>query len=114
MPIASRIRLMIISALTNSSGRNGLIMRLLRLRDHATFAASARDVETHLFERAPAVADEQARRRVVVLDAPALHDDDALAQPLHLRHVVGGEQNGRAARLAKALEPGADPVGGVG
>ena len=34
MPMASRIRLMIISAQTNSIGRSGLIMRLLRLRDH--------------------------------------------------------------------------------
>ena len=34
MPIASRMRLMIINAQTNSIGRSGLIIRLLRLRDH--------------------------------------------------------------------------------
>ena len=34
MPIASRTMLMIIKAQTNSIGRNGLIIRLLRLRDH--------------------------------------------------------------------------------
>ena len=34
MPIASRTRLMIIKAQTNSIGRSGLIIRLLRLRDH--------------------------------------------------------------------------------
>jgi hypothetical protein len=34
MPMASRIRLMIINAQTNSTGRSGLIIRLLRFRDH--------------------------------------------------------------------------------
>ena len=33
-PIASRMTLMIISAITNSTGFNGLIIRLARLRDH--------------------------------------------------------------------------------
>ena len=61
------------------------------------FGAAARDVEEHLFERLAAVAVEQARRRVVVLDAARFHDDDALAQALDLGHVVRGEQHGRAA-----------------
>ena len=34
MPIASRTTLMTISAMMNSIGRNGLIIRLARLRDH--------------------------------------------------------------------------------
>ncbi len=42
MPIASRMMLMIISAETNSIGRNGLIIRLLRLRDHIS---SRKDTE---------------------------------------------------------------------
>jgi hypothetical protein len=42
IPIASRIRLMIISALTNSIGRSGLIIRLVKLRDHIS---SRNDIE---------------------------------------------------------------------
>ena len=42
IPIASRMRLMIISADTNSIGRNGLIIRLPRLRDHIS---SRKDTE---------------------------------------------------------------------
>ena len=42
MPIASRMRLMIIRAETNSSGRKGLIIRLPRLRDHIS---SRKDME---------------------------------------------------------------------
>ncbi len=61
-----------------------------------------------------AVTDEQPRRRVIVLDAAALHDDDALAQALDLRHVVGSEQHGGAALLAEALESFAHPVRGIG
>ena len=51
---------------------------------------------------------------VVVLDAAALHDDDAVAQPLHLQHVVRRQQDGRAMGLAIGLEMLPDPVGGIG
>ena len=44
-----------------------------------------------------------ADRGVVVLDPAALHDDDAVAQPLDLEHVVRGEQDGGAVLLAIGL-----------
>src|SRR5262245_45900242 len=74
------------------------------------FAATARDVEEHLLQRLAAVAGQKARRRVVILDAAALHDDDPVAQPLDLGHVVGGEQHGRATLGPVALKPAAYPV----
>jgi hypothetical protein len=42
-------------------------------------AAAARPLEEHVLQRLPAITGKQALRRVVVLDAAALHDDDALA-----------------------------------
>ena len=78
------------------------------------FTAAARDVEENLFQRAPAVARQQPLRRVVVLDAAVLHDDDTFAQPLDLGHVVRGEQHGGIAVATIALEPRPHPVGGVG
>src|SRR6185503_14007531 len=77
-------------------------------------AATTSDVEEHVFERVAPVALEQARGRIVVLDAAALHDDDALAQTLDLHHVVRGEQHRRADRVAETLQPSAYPVGRVG
>src|SRR5512141_879753 len=68
------------------------------LRCLAMFAAAARDVEEHFFQRLAPIAVEQAGRCVVVLDTALFHDDDALAQPLDLGHVVRGEQYGRAMR----------------
>src|SRR5436853_6302412 len=88
--------------------------RTSSLRRLARFAAPARDVEKPLFERLTSIADEEPLRRVVVLDAALLHDDDALAQALDLGHVVGGEQHGCAALSAEALEVAAHPVGGIG
>ena len=101
---------------TMRRGENATCARRLHAHCAASrgLAAAARDVEEHLFEIAAAVAREQARRRVVVLDAAALHHDDAVAQPLDLAHVVRGEQDGGAALAAIALEPAAHPVGGVG
>src|SRR6267143_756707 len=111
MPMASRTMLMIMRAETNSIGRRGEIIRLPRLRAHISSRneienpscprnrmshiitapmntplarAAARHVEKNLLQGLAAVAGEQMRRRVVVLDAPLLHDDDALAQPLDL------------------------------
>ena len=60
------------------------------------------------------VAGHDLVRAVVVLDAAALHDDDAVAQPLHLEHVVRRQQDGRAVGLAIGLEMLPDPVGGIG
>ena len=71
----------------------------------ASRCAPARDVEEHLLQRVAAVAREQAGRRVVVLDVALLHEDHALAQALDLGHVVRGDQQGRAALVAIALEP---------
>ncbi len=67
-----------------------------------------------LLRACPAVTRQQFCRRVVVLDAAALHDDDALAQPLDLGHVVRGEQHRGMALAAIAFEMAAHPVGGVG
>src|SRR4029077_14533757 len=75
------------------------------LRRLAGLAGAARDVEEHLFQIAAAVAVDQLRRRIVVLDSASLEHDDAVAQPLDLAHVVGGEQHGRAALATIALEP---------
>src|SRR5215471_12096534 len=76
-------------------------------------AATTGDVEKHLLQGFTAIAGEKVRWRVVVLDAAALHDDDPVAQPLDLGHVVGGEQHGRAAFGPVALEPRAHPVSGI-
>src|SRR3569623_90807 len=46
--------------------------------------AAARDVEEDLLQRGAVVARHDGLGRVVVLDAAALHDDDAVAQPLDL------------------------------
>src|SRR5689334_11803591 len=54
------------------------------------------------------------RRRIVVLDTPLLHDDDALAQALHLAHVVGRKKYGRALLPSIALEPRTHPVRRIG
>src|SRR5439155_8834384 len=84
------------------------------LRCLARLAAAAGDVKENLFERLAAIASDKVGRRVVVLDAPPLHHDDALAQPLDLGHVVGGEQQSGGALLAVLFEPRAYPVGGIG
>src|SRR3954454_17547286 len=84
------------------------------LRRLTSFTTPAHNVEEYLLERFAAVAYEQPLRGVVVLDAAALHDDHALAQPLDLAHIVGGEQHRGAALLAKAFKMAAHPVGGIG
>src|SRR5258707_10341700 len=76
--------------------------------------AAACDVEKYFLQRRPVVAGHDAVRGVVVLDAAAFHDDDAVAQSLHFEHVVRGQQDGRAMRLAIGLEMLPDPVGGIG
>src|ERR1700712_154259 len=63
---------------------------------------AARDIQEHLLERRPVVAGHDSVRAVVVLDAAAFHDDNAVAQPLHLQHVVRGQQDGGAAGPAIA------------
>src|SRR3954447_9598051 len=50
--------------------------------------ATAGDVEKHFFQGRTVVARHDAAGAVIVLDAAALHDDDAVAQPLHFKHVV--------------------------
>src|SRR6476469_6830527 len=76
--------------------------------------ASARDVEEDLLQRRASVTREQPHWRVVVLDAAELHNDDALAQPFDLAHIVRGKQHGRRVVDAVAFQPRAHPVGGVG
>src|SRR5687767_560736 len=60
---------------------------------HLRMTAAARNVEEHLLQILAAVARQQLRRRAVILDAALLHDDDALAQPLDLVHVVRSQQD---------------------
>ena len=76
--------------------------------------AAARDVQKHLLQRVAVVARHDALGTVVVLDPAALHDDDAVAQPLDLQHVVRGEQDGGVVGPAIGLEMPPDPVGGIG
>ncbi len=95
-------------------GSGGALGAIAHCAASLWIAVAARDVEKNLFQRAPAVARQQFCRRVVVLDAAALHDDDALAQPLDLGHVVRGEQHRGVALAAVAFEMAAHPVGGVG
>src|SRR3954454_4488908 len=66
--------------------------RARSLRRLAILAASPRHIEKHFLQRVTAVALAQARRRVVILDAALLHENHPLAQPLHLGHVVRGDQ----------------------
>src|SRR5256885_182439 len=77
-------------------------------------AAAARDIEEDFLQGLAAVAREKVVGRVVVLDAAALHDDDAFAQPLDLVHIVGGEQDGRTAFAPVVFKARAHPVCGVG
>src|SRR3954470_19719351 len=49
---------------------------------------AARDVQKHLLQRGAVVARHDGFGRIVVLDTAALHDDDAVAEPLDLEHVV--------------------------
>src|SRR5215471_17053978 len=58
------------------------------------FAAAADDIEEHFLQGAAAVAGEQDARFVIVLDAPLLHDDHPLAQPLDFGHVVRRQEHG--------------------
>src|SRR5215831_7398862 len=97
-----------------AGARRRAMRRARSLRRLPRFALPARHVEKHLLEAVAAVAREQCGGRIVVDDRATPHDDDALAQALDLEHVVRGEQDGGAAALAVALEPGAYPVGGVG
>ena len=73
----------------------------------------ARDVEKHFLQRRAVVARHDLVGAVVVLDAAALHDDDAVAQPLHLQHVVRRQQNGGVMGLAVVGEMLPHPVGGI-
>src|SRR5882757_6075644 len=74
---------------------------------------AARDVQKHLFQRGAVVAGHDGFGRVVVLDTAALHDDDAVAEPLDLEHVVRGQEDGGVVRLAIALQMTPAPVGCV-
>src|SRR4051812_7172558 len=103
---------------TNSaapSRRRGAAKTSPRRRSSRGLAlASARHIQKHFFQRFAPVALQQPRRRIVILDLAALQEDHALAQPLHLRHVVRGDQHGNAALDPIALEPRTHPVGSVG
>src|SRR5215468_5022352 len=84
-------------------GRNMVACSSHRL-PRRSIAPTARDVQKHLFQRGAVVAGHDGVGRVVVLDAAALHDDDAVAKPFDLEHVVRGEQDGGIVRLAVGFE----------
>src|SRR6476619_2705579 len=75
---------------------------------------AARHIEEYFFKRLAAVARKQMRRRVIILDAPFIHDDDALTQAFDLPHVVRGKQHRRALIAAVPLDPRAHPIRRVG
>src|SRR3954468_24689507 len=75
---------------------------------------AARDVQKHLLQRGAVVARHDGFGRIVVLDTAALHDDDAVAEPLDLEHVVRGQEDGGVVRLTVTLQMASNPVGGVG
>jgi hypothetical protein len=79
----------------------------------AAVAASACDVEEHVLHRFPAVARDELGRGAAVDDPTGLQHDHVVAEPLHLRHVVGGKEDRRAMLLAVALQPCPHPVGGI-
>src|SRR3954465_1698128 len=64
----------------------------------------ARDIEKHFLQRGPVVARHDLVGAVVILDAAALHDDDAVAQPLYFQHVVRCQQDGGVMGLAVILQ----------
>src|ERR1700730_13249597 len=85
--------------------------RWSRPRFPRRLAAAACHVEKDFYEIVAAVTRQQSRRRIVIHDHAALHHDDAVAQPLDLAHVVGGEQHRGAPFGGVVLEVGAHPVG---
>jgi len=77
-------------------------------------AAIPRWREEHLLKGGAAIAGHDAVGTVVLLDPAALQDDDAVAQPLDLEHVVGRKQDGRLMLLAIGLKMLAHPVCRIG
>jgi len=82
--------------------------------DFCVTVAMSCDVEEHVFQGLPAVALEQPRRGIVVLDTAAPHDNDAVAQAFDFGHVVGSEQNGGVVVAPVGRQPRTHPVGGIG
>src|SRR5207302_7260370 len=74
---------------------------------------AARDVEEYLFQRGAVVARHDLVGAVVILDAAALHDDDAVAQPFHFQHVMRRQQDGGVMGPAVVLQMLPHPVGGI-
>src|SRR3954454_6799445 len=75
---------------------------------------AAGDVQEYFLQGRAVVSRHDGVRTVVVLDPTAFHDDDPIAQPLDLEHVVGGHQNRRLVCLAVSLQMLPDPVRRVG
>src|SRR5579885_2276196 len=75
---------------------------------------SSCDVQIHFLQSLATIARQQSLRRVVIIDAAVLQDDDALAKTFDLVHVMRRKQDGGAALFTIAFESGADPVRGVG
>ena len=76
--------------------REGEVRYAATLIRAACLAAVARDVEEDLLHRLPPVAGDELGRRALVDDLARLHHQHVVAEPLHLRHVVRGEQDRRA------------------
>src|ERR1700683_2817199 len=115
-PIDKRTTLITISAVMNSNGRNGLIIRLPRLRDHIS---SRNDTEKPSWPRnrmshISTAPMNMTPARAQTPDRPAIHLVDAIAAALYPGHVVRPQEHRRGALGAVALEPRPDPVRGVG
>src|SRR5437762_12955156 len=87
------------------------MVRRQELRSFGLLRPSACDVEKHFFQGGAIVASKNSRRSIVVFNASTLQDDDAIAQPLDLEHVMRGKQDRRIAGLAIALQAPANPIG---
>ena len=72
------------------------------------------DVEEHVLKVLAAESVEQGARRAVRHHAAGLHEHHAVTEPLHLGHVVGGEQDGGAPAPPVGFDMAADPIGRVG
>ena len=68
------------------------------------------DLEKNFVEIGAVVVGHQSPRRAGLDDAPFVHDDDLIAEPLDLFHIVRSEQYRRAMQLAILFEQTSDPI----
>ena len=71
-------------------------------------------MQENFFQVFAAVARDQVGRRSAIDDGACTHDGDIGGHALDLRHIVRGEQYGRAGSRLVIDQIAADPIGGVG